>query len=149
MTTAGNPYSPPKAQVRDASDARPLGERPQQIAFAIALSSISLLIGVVSGAVPYSAEPVQRAVETGIWALVIAAGIMINLAVWRGRNWARVVYAVLTVLALLGIPLELSARPAAALALDIVSLVLAVVVLYLLFTGPGSVWFKDTREQRL
>ena len=146
MMTAGNPYSPPKAHVRDAIDAGRLAERPLQITLAIVLSSVSLLIVVVSAALPYSSQPVQQAIETGLWALVIAAGVVDNLAVWRGRNWARVVYAVVTVLGLLNVLLELSARPAASVALDLVSLVLAGGVVYLLFTKPGSLWFKDARE---
>ena len=145
---AGNPYSPPKAEVRDAGRSRLPAARPLQIVLAAVLSAVSLFIGVVSGAIPYSSEPEQMLVETGIWACVTAAGLLITAALLRGRHWARVMYAVVTIAGVLGIPLEWSARPFGALALDIVSLALAGVVLFLVFTKPGSLWFDDTREQR-
>lgn len=147
-TAAGNPYSPPRAEVRDAGASRLLAARPLQIVQAAALSAVSMFIGIVSAAIPYSSAPAQMLVETGIWACVIVAGILIIAALLRGRHWARVVYAAVTIVGVLGIPLEWSARPSGALALDIVSLVLAVIVVFLVFTKPGSLWFKYTREQR-
>ena len=63
---------------------------------------------------------------------------------WRGRNWARVLYLVLVVLSLMAFPSSLndSQRPVVEIGLEAVSFVADAGSLFLLFTTPGSLWFQ-------
>jgi hypothetical protein len=150
MTTAAdNPFSPPKAEVRDAPATRLLAERPKRVVYATALLWISFAIGVVAELFPSSEPPVPWAVEAGTWAFIVAVATLVNMGVWRGRHWARVAHAVLEVLGIFSVPLLVSTRSLASIALNVVSMLLGAVVLYQVFTKPGSLWFKYIRDPRM
>ena len=78
----------------------------------------------------------------------IAFVIVANVAMWRGRNWARIVYLIFSVLSVLTFVRVLAQGLQATLieiVLFVVSTVLDVGVSYLLFTKPGSLWFKTVQ----
>jgi len=149
MTAAAdNPFSPPKAEVEDARRTRLLAERPQQVVYATALVWLSFATGLVSELFPSSAPPLPLPVQVFAWGFACAVTALVNVGVWRGRHWARVTYALLEFLGIAGVPLSLAARTVVSVALESFGLALGLVVVYLLFTKPGSLWFKYTGEQR-
>ena len=68
--------------------------------------------------------------------------------IWKGRNWARITYLVLTLLAILAwfqmaaaLPSGVKFVPAVETLLPLVGTTLDVVALFLLFV-PGRAWFR-------
>jgi drug/metabolite transporter (DMT)-like permease len=123
-------------------------QRPPQILHAIALLWISTSLGVCAAVLG-----VQRA--GGAWdAIAVTVGLMLiimsvlTVMVWRGRNWARILYVVLvaTSLASFLAAWGVAERPAFEVALEAVSYVADAGSFFLMFTEPGSSWFTETRE---
>jgi hypothetical protein len=122
--------------------------RPPQILHAIALLWISTSLGVSAAVLG-----VQRA--GGAWdAIAVTVGLMLvimsvlTVMIWRGRNWARILYVVLvaTSLASFLAAWGVAERPPFEVALEAVSYVADVGSFFLMFTAPGSSWFVETRE---
>jgi hypothetical protein len=151
--TAHNPYSPPTAELRDAGPSRLLAERPRQVAYSTALLTTSLVLSV-----PMVHWESRRNAQTWILELAVLAFLLVFATViirsiWQGRNWARMLYTVVTVLGILALPFQdtndsvLDVAPSTAeVAMDVVGWALDVPVFYLLFTKPGSLWFRHARE---
>jgi hypothetical protein len=138
-----NPYSPPTSRVEDAGRARLVARRPRQIVLATALLWIAFALDMLAlyREVQRSADAISPAGALVVGTLS-AFAVAVNVSVWRGRNWARVVYAVLTILAFVMVSLD----PATAdRALHGVTMVIGAGVLCLLFTKPGSLWFRYSR----
>ena len=140
--TPDNPYSPPTAEVRDARGVRLLAERPRRIVQATALLWISLVLGLASVWFESQTDPLPFPAMLALLALVLTLSVVINVAVWRGRNWARILYAVLTVMAIGLFPFDLATRSSVSIALDVVAYAIDAVIVFLLFTKPGSLWFR-------
>jgi len=90
-------------------------------------------------------------------ALLAAPGIVLymafltaaNVAMWRGRNWARIVFLIFSILSVLTFVQVLGQGVQATLTelvLFVVSTVLDVMVSYLLFTKPGALWFRPAQQ---
>jgi hypothetical protein len=144
--TTDNPYSPPEADVGDPSPAPVLGTRPWQIVQAIALLWVSSALGLCAS--------LSEAGESGPTLVVVvlvtlAVTAVLSVPLWRGRNWARVLYVVLvaTSFAEFVAAWGVAERPALAVALEAVSFVADGGSFFLLFTPPGSLWFRSTRQQ--
>ena len=81
-------------------------------------------------------------------AFVLVYGLEIALAllIGRGRNWARITFLVLVALSfasvLPGLPVFLT-YPVSQLALNTGILAAELAAIYLLFTPPGSRWFRE------
>jgi hypothetical protein len=146
-----NPYAPPQSDV-GASDSPPSRRRPVQIVVAVALSWLSLGIGLVADLVDSArvettvieqTPPLVFALITS--ALLIATIAWINYAIWRGRNWGRIVYALLVALTAAGaiwLSAEVGESTFAEDALYTASWILDGMVLALCFFGPGRLWFN-------
>jgi hypothetical protein len=142
-----NPYAAPSAPVSDPLP-QPI-ERPPQVKWAVQLLWLTLLLGVASLiANPRKLEGVE------LIATIAGGAVMVGLEAWlivkiaSGRNWARIVYLILTVLgfASIGIAWQTYVATFSASALTAVLYALQTVTeiaaLYLLFTKPGARWFK-------
>jgi hypothetical protein len=123
-------------------------QRPPQILHAIALLWISTSLGLSAAVLG-----VQRA--GGAWdAIAVTVGLMlvimgvITVMVWRGRNWARILYVVLVATSLASFLASwgVAERPPFEMALEAVSYVADAGSFFLMFTQPGSSWFTETRE---
>jgi hypothetical protein len=155
---ANNPYLPPKAIVADAVSGTPR-IRPRAVNVALVLIAVRVLLGI---AVLFG-SPIGRSMSYGVFAF-LAAGVPIAVALtlgWfiaRGRNWARIVYLILTILSLLGLAFALAGWYAVPEGVSAVSnwsawdLVktfappaLSVAVVVLLFF-PGRAWFRAPSE---
>ena len=143
-----NPYAPPKAVVADEPEQ--VIPRPRVVTVAVwmlwievALSSLSALLrmGYSSQAVVVISVLIGAVLLQGLSALLI-------YKIWKGRNWARITYLVLTLLAILAwfqmaaaLPNGVKFVPAVETLLPLVGTTLDVVALFLLFV-PGRAWFR-------
>lgn len=80
--------------------------------------------------------------------MLVLLGVL-TVMLWRGRNWARMLYAILVAMSLAAFLSSWGAseRPAVEVALEAVSFVADGGSFFLMFTRPGSSWFQDPREQ--
>jgi uncharacterized membrane protein YagU involved in acid resistance len=141
-----NPYAPPKAVVSDAPE--PPRVRPRAVKIAVALLWVELLLALVnwglSSDITVGTPEAEYKLFTDIFmAIMVAVSAWINIKVWQGRNWARIVALVLTILSfptLLALP-EMYREDALSAALSLAALALDVVAMILVF-GPGREWFR-------
>ena len=87
--------------------------------------------------------------ETGLIAafvLIYGLEVILALSIDRGRNWARLTFFVLVALSFMsvlpGLP-EFLTYPASQLVLNAGILAAELAAIYLLFTPPGSTWFRE------
>ena len=145
-----NPYSPPEADIGDGDRARALRHRPSQILQAIALLWVSASLGLWAGLL--QAQRVQDATD----AIVLMVGEtllllgVLTFAIWRGRNWGRILYVVLVGMSLAAfLDTWGTEQPTVDVAIEAVSFVADAGSFFLMFTRPGSLWFSYRREQRV
>ena len=139
-------YSPPTAAVAD-----PLTPvAPARVRSAVRLLWISMAL-----AVPASGFSLERGPEgadllvgVAIYAVLFAINAWINLMVYRGRNWARIVTFIFLLIGAYYMfdPGE-EPVPAGVVewAINLVCLVLESVAVVWLFTQPGAAWFAQRR----
>lgn len=124
-------------------------EAPAQVKRAVTLLSVSLALGIldsVLGAEPL--EPEDAKWEAIIW--LITGGVFLLVAaliffIYRGQNWARITYLMLTVLTLIAygaFPLDMQDISWWSLSLTGLTTVLDLIALYWLFSGSGSRWYS-------
>jgi len=129
----------------------PRGPRPKRITVAVWLLWVSFGLGLPAAYLSMLREPEPgfSPVLVAIVSIFIAFSAVLNVLVYRGRNWARI--AVLLLVAV-GIPYVLLGPDEATRpdfleqALDFVSNALDLVAVYLLFTPPGSLWFRRSAD---
>jgi hypothetical protein len=144
-----NPYSPPKSGVEDAARGRLVAERPRQVVHATALLWLSLVFALVAFFLESRRNPDDWATDLISLAIVLAISLTVNIALWRGRNWSRWLTLVFTALSFLIVPtwfVEPTALPPLELTFNGIAVVLDLVVLYLVFTEPGSLFFRYARD---
>src|SRR5262245_21125810 len=98
-----NPYAPPKAVVSDAPELPRVRSRAVKIAVALLWIELALvLVGWVlaSDITVGTLEAEYKFLTDVFMVIMVAVSVWINIKVWQGRNWARIVALVLTVLAL-------------------------------------------------
>jgi len=124
--------------------ARLLDTRPHQIIQAIALLWMSATLGFFS-----SLSENDQSWETVLLAalVMLALTVVLSVGLWRGRNWARMLYVILVAVSFAEFLASWGTveRPAVEVALEAVSFVADAGSFFLVFTAPGSSWFRDTR----
>jgi hypothetical protein len=157
MNDADNPYLPPRTAVADPV-VGDLGSRPIAINVALLLIAAKALLGLgVLVNFPFGMPVTQLLVGLMPAVISIAFAIMLGWFIARGRNWARILYLVLTILSLLWLAMAIGsqfAQPAGVTMRSSISLwsvmttfvprALSIAVVVLLF-GPGRAWFRDRR----
>lgn len=147
-----NPYEAPKSDVRDVEFPRLLAERPRQIVYATLSFWLSFLISI-----PLIAREMEKSPDRATVAVVATAfiGLLLaflaaaNVAVWRGRNWGRIVFLIFSLLSVVSFVADLRETlrsTGVEITLTVISTGLDVVVSCLLFTQPGALWFQTARE---
>jgi hypothetical protein len=135
---SNNPYAPPKSTV-DTPARRAVERRPVQVVWAVCLicvaNTLDVLLTILDG------PPVPAAFLFLIYAIEVA------LAFWiaQGRNWARLAFLVLVALSFVSIPSAFrifAATPTWQQALNSSGVAMFLGAVYLLFTHPGSLWFR-------
>ncbi len=149
MADNQNPYRPPQAPV---SDPGRRGVPPKQVMWAVWLMRISLVVGYASlflvqdltaqmGDLP----PESRTASVGFFFFVLALTAVVYLwliqNVKDGRNWARIVMLVLTVLGIGSMLLGGDEAPALVRAVSVADTIIDVTAMVLIFKAPGSEWF--------
>lgn len=144
---SGNPYTPPNAEVLDAAADGTVPKRPRQIVLAVRMLWVSLILSI-----PLSMREFQDAAAEGnsgfLFYYIIALyaiSVLINLYVYRGSNWARIlllVFNVLNVLSFAGAMNEILRYPTGDLVALAASMALDLAALVLLYTRPGALWFR-------
>ena len=135
-------YSPPQAVVQDLAD-RSRGPRPQRVSTAMRILWASLVLGTPSLVYPLSMEPEWPAVVSTL--LITALVILLYLKIGAGRNWARIVMAVLLALSVPALAMPVEPSPLPLQVLDWSCLALDMVALWLLCTGESVSWFRPPR----
>lgn len=145
-------YAPPTTDVRDVEAERALSERPPQVRWASVLLWLSFTLGAALSVYALRADgdpsehaPAVDAVLAGITFGALALSAWLNVMIYLGHNWARIVYLALAVLALVlmlvpvgdGEPLTQTETLGYAL-----SSLLDFAAMVLVFTRPGALWFK-------
>jgi hypothetical protein len=142
-----NPYQPPSAPVKDVARQRAVSERPDQVWTAVVLLWLSIVVGLVLAAIQW--KYITSVSSPSVVVLVQIAGLAffgwLYFKIWHGRNWARIVQLVLTVI---GLPFslmqfpELYQRTPTGALITGVQLFMKLSALYLIFISPGRIWFK-------
>jgi cell division protein FtsW (lipid II flippase) len=159
---ARNPYSPPEAPVNDGSPDRPPAQRPHQIVWASWMMWASLIVGIASlyfvGDVMDETLADFSEDERGMARvfMIVALALTAALYLWfidrmrAGRNWARIVLLVFTLLGFMSelTPGESPEMPPAWIAMRMLDVLLQIGALALMFTRPGSEWFRGPDSQR-
>jgi uncharacterized protein involved in response to NO len=147
-----NPYAPPSARVDDVSAATPR-ERPPQIKRVIQLAVINYVLGLIMMAVTWDFYSKLQSVPALIFnqAFTIAIMFWLYYKIWVGRNWARIVLLVFTILGCVmsaGVFATgfMPAMPAIMKVQMAVGIVVSFVVIWMLFTSPGKDWFRPRSE---
>ena len=141
--TNRNPYAPPQTGVGDVASGVSIA-KPPQVGYAVALMWISLLLDVVDTvADPQFAE--AELVPQAIIALLLLVQAAFIVLVSAGHNWARilalVMFALGTLMTLADFGQEY-ARSRLVAWVDVSSIVVGAVALYLVFTRSASRWFR-------
>jgi hypothetical protein len=138
-----NPYSAPRSVVSD-TPAPPM-ERPRVVVIAVALLWTEVALGLLDSALDWNYVTAENPAMFVLIvdAVFLALSILVNIKIWQGRNWARIVALVLTILAVVGYAPQIDAEFARApfiAVLGMLELLLDAVALYLVFI-PGRHWF--------
>jgi hypothetical protein len=148
-----SPQEMHNTDVADISGEGASQERPAQVALALKLAIIGLALGALAASLSWrqlgSFVITPRLVATQALTLVLVAWVYYNIYV--GRNWARIL---LLAVAITGPFIYLNdamrtmllEAPAIAKVSHVVNACISIAVLYLLFTRPGSTWFKRQRR---
>lgn len=140
-------YAPPGTDVADPALVPALPARPRQVQMAVGLLWLSLVLSL-----PEAVLSNRQADEEGrglmfVLSLVLIFGFVgfLNVKIHQGRNWARIVVLLLTALsvAMMLFPSgELGAEGPLLQGLYLFDVLIEVVAMYLVFSRPGSLWFK-------
>ncbi len=144
---AHNPYSAPNTTVADVS-AEPPMERPRIVVIAVMLLWTEFTLGLLDSVLGWKdSRAAQKFWEFSIVisAIFVIISVWINIKVWQGRNWARIVALVLTGFAVISFAPQMSAsfaRSALLSTLYCIEILLDVAAMILVF-GPGRRWFAQ------
>lgn len=144
-----NPYAPPKALVDDPVLSQPTMERPRQVVIAIWLAAIGYGLGllVMSLSWDYYSKLQSMGMFIGSQLFSLTIMVWIYYKIYVGRNWARIVLLVFSILGGLAILNRavvdlLAAAPTIAKVQMYVGLGLNAAILWLLFFSPARQWFR-------
>ena len=150
MAENNNPYRPPKADLGNEEMRDPM-VRPRSVDIAVVLIGINVLLTLLR--LPALVRAMNEGAVSGVFFLgqIIGLGlwIWIGFAIFRGRNWARILMLILTVLGMIAVGLSLrSTRLFDRLAyvepewflMAALPWALNLAAIYLVFV-PGRAWF--------
>jgi len=142
-----NPYTPPSSSVADISEADAI-PRPRSVVIAVALFVTDLVLGVamfcylVLGNEAIRNLPGVVAMSMIFLVLGCAISALLIWKIWQGKNWARIVWVIFSVLTLLSmlLPNDNAVMPDTPW-FDAATRLIDLVALFLVF-GPGRAWFQ-------
>lgn len=133
---------------------RPPSNRPQVIGLAVRLSWISLLLGTLNSIYSICIVPGIAMQKNGILVLALTAFFSVVMAlaivgISNGYNWARNLSIVFFVLGLHGATSRLDEivnGPTFYLIFEVATYLLDSIVLFLIFSRPGTLWFQQSND---
>jgi hypothetical protein len=144
-----NPYAPPSSRVEDLAFPEVRGERPRQVVFAVRLAAVNYVLGLLSILVSweYFSKLQSPGAILANQLFSVALLIWIYYKIYHGRNWARIVLLVFSVLGALlilssAVMSLLAAAPFIAKAQMVIGIAVNLIILWLLFISPGRHWFR-------
>lgn len=151
-----NVYAPPLARVADqAAEETVISTRPRQIVVALWLMWIALLAPFILRRIFYAATDnkslMNDSMVFAIMGLNVVIYALISIGLFKGKNWVRITLLVLSILGTLGVLqtfivehwFEKLYYSSPFLIFNMaMSQLLTVSTLVLLFTKPGSEWFR-------
>lgn len=148
-----NPYAPPATRTADPEVLPPdPAGRPRQVVVAVWLLWIAFATSVLAPVLAAWREPEEDGylmlIATNLLALAVA--VLLNVYIYRGRNWARLIFLLLYVAAVVLTALAALFFPDAGMlgagveeiVLNLLTYTLDLAALMLLYTGPGARWFR-------
>ena len=150
---ARNPYEPPGSPV---SESTRRGEPPKQVIWSVWMMRISVVIGYASlflvqdltaalGDVPAETRSASMVFFFIVLALTAVVYLWLIQCVKDGRNWARIVMLLLTVLGVLSMLMGADEGPAVIHVISVVDTFIDITAMVLLFRAPASDWFTSRR----
>ena len=155
-----SPYAPPKSAVADAQVAAPT-ETPWQVKRAVKclwfVFGFGMLIALWSIVGPKGMQTVGPRMGPGpffmgmMYVIIFLISYWLYSAIAKGRNWARILYLVLTVFGALYIPFMIYAimigtQPMLEGIGGLINNAIGFYVFYLLVTRPAREWFAAMKE---
>jgi hypothetical protein len=142
-----NEYSPPSAPVFDIPNPDVPSDRPRQVSIAAMLLYASLALGVGTSVIL-----APRVVLSGpAWIIQVCGQVLtvivivwLTYKIWKGRNWARITFAVITSVGYVfyvPILMKMFRLSSVAGSINLLQSVLQLAALYLVFSRPGRAWF--------
>jgi len=133
---------------------RPPPDRPPVVGLAVRLSWMSLLLGTLNSIYSIGVAPGIAAMENGIVVLVLTVCITVVMVlaivgISNGRNWARKLSIAFFVLGLHGAISrldEIVSGPTVYFVFDIAIYLIDSIVLFLIYSRPGALWFRPTND---
>jgi hypothetical protein len=146
-----DPYTPPKAAVSDLELDRDTRAKPKEVKIALSLIWASIGIGLINSVFDPTLRSVFATTPLFAWiTLLLTVGITVLLIVFlgRGKNWARIVFLVFFILGAILMLFELQNTfqtwwPTAVV--NVAQAAMQALALYLVFTVPGSHWYRRRR----
>lgn len=148
-----NPYAPPSSSVADVENSVPI-ERPKPVKTALVLCWISLVLTLplmvegflgIMNAGAGEAPAAYFAILGVFYVAVLVLAVCVIVFIGRARNWARIVYAVLTGLSLISTIASLPAilgRTWYSGPLELLTTAMDVAIVVLLFLPAANAWFR-------
>ena len=146
-----SPYAPPAAHVADPPQVLFSIARPKQVVVAVGLLWLGLAVSipVVSLGFTHDLDADILPILVILTALAFAFSAFLNVLIYRGRNWARIVSLVLYLLSGLAIFIPVDESVASDRLEDVLNSLVYLLeggALYLLFSMPGKLWFNQHRQ---
>ncbi len=146
-----SPYAPPASHVADPPQVSISIARPGQVVVAVGLLwlGLALSIPVVSLGFNHELDADILPLFVILTALTFAFSALLNVLIYRGRNWARIVSLVLYLLSGFAIFIPVDESVASDLLEDVLNSLVYLLdggALYLLFSMPGKLWFNQHRQ---
>jgi hypothetical protein len=145
-----NPYAPPKAEVEVAERDEVTAERPRQIVWVVQLAAFNYALGLVTIAISWEyfarLQSMTPTIISQSFTLVVL--FWLYYKIFHGRNWARIVWLVLSLIGLAVMPMAyklLDAAPGIIKLQMFIGLGITLVIIWLLFFSPGRHWFRRAR----
>lgn len=145
-----SPYAPPRAEVRDLERGGLPLQKPKQIALAVTLLWLSLVLGAVASLLDlrYVQSTAPGLAKWIIPLTVLGMLALLAVLISSGHNWARIVFLVIFLMGALPYLFTLPnifSRSLVAGSASAAQVILQAVAICLVFSRPASGWFRRVK----
>ena len=148
---SNNRYAPPVAVVREVADEE-VRPRPMQVVWAVRLLWATTICSIPQFYMEAVRAPSTGAMVVGlvVEGLFTAFGCYLYVCIHRGKNWARIVTLIFTVLSTVMVLFapDVPGPSAYERIFTVINTASDIACMYLLFAPPGSAWFRRRDQGR-